>query len=89
MSTDSIKRNDNLIESKICDHNDKLEQGQNGRWKWAEIDSYNMAAFDQTEGAWPIDHPLPLPAWSPDIKDAIVIDKVLNFEFHPKMTYIN
>lgn len=78
LSTDSINKNDQLIESKICDHNAKHVLGQNEtRWKWAELDGYNMAAFDQIEGAWPIDHPLPLPAWSNDIKDAVVIDKVI------------
>lgn len=44
--------------------------------KWADADSYNLAAFDQTEGAWQIDHPLPLPAWSKTVKEPMIIEKV-------------
>lgn len=48
--------------------------------KWADADSYNLAAFDQTEGAWQIDHPLPLPAWSKTVKQPMIIDKVISIK---------
>lgn len=47
---------------------------------WMFEDSYNLIAFDQIEGAWPIGHPLPLPKWSPKIKDPFVIEKVWQYE---------
>lgn len=51
--------------------------------KWAFEDSYNLASFDQTEGIWPIDHPLPLPAWSPRQKESVIINKVsYSKQFH-------
>jgi hypothetical protein len=43
-------------------------------------DGYNLTAFDQREGDWPIDHPLPLPAWSPRTKETIVIKKLWQYE---------
>ncbi|XP_055692053.1 uncharacterized protein LOC129795053 isoform X1 [Lutzomyia longipalpis] len=37
-------------------------------------------AFDQQNGAWPIHHPLPLPAWSDTPKLRLVVDKVWQYE---------
>ncbi|XP_055595746.1 uncharacterized protein LOC129746210 [Uranotaenia lowii] len=39
-----------------------------------------MAKFDQTNGAWPIDSPLPLPKWSTKPAKPYVIDKVWQYE---------
>lgn len=44
--------------------------------KWATADSYNLHAFEQVDGAWPIGHPLPLPKWTNHSKERLVIDKV-------------
>lgn len=43
-------------------------------------DSYNLAKFDQTNGAWPIDSPLPLPKWSSKPAKPYIIDKVWQYE---------
>ena len=49
--------------------------------KWIiDDDSYNIAKFDQTEGAWPIHAPLPLPKWSNRSKDPYVFEKVWQYE---------
>lgn len=45
--------------------------------KWTiDADTYNLDAFDQCEGAWPIGHPLPLPSWSNEIKAPLIVEKV-------------
>lgn len=46
--------------------------------KWAAADSYNLHAFGQTDGPWPIGHPLPLPIWTRNSKRRLVIEKVIN-----------
>ncbi|XP_059608305.1 uncharacterized protein LOC132256127 isoform X2 [Phlebotomus argentipes] len=43
-------------------------------------------AFDQQNGAWPIDHPLPLPAWSSRERPRLVVDKVWQYEELAAMT---
>lgn len=43
-------------------------------------DSYNLAKFDQTNGAWPIDSPLPLPKWSTKLAEPYIVDKVWQYE---------
>lgn len=43
-------------------------------------DSYNLAKFDQTNGAWPIDSPLPLPKWSAKPAEPYIVDKVWQYE---------
>lgn len=43
-------------------------------------DSYNLAKFDQTNGAWPIDSPLPLPKWSGKLAKPYVVQKVWQYE---------
>lgn len=45
--------------------------------KWTiDEDTYNLDAFDQCDGAWPIAHPLPLPLWSNIIKKPLVVENV-------------
>lgn len=44
--------------------------------KWAAADSYDLDAFEQIEGPWPIGHPLPLPKWTNQSKKRLVIEKV-------------
>lgn len=53
--------------------------GAPGGWT-LDDDSYNMAKFDQTNGAWPIDSPLPLPKWSAKRAEPYVVDKVWQYE---------
>lgn len=49
--------------------------------KWTiDDDHYNVNAFGQCEGAWPIAHPLPLPLWSNAKKDPMVIENVNSFD---------
>ncbi|XP_058055420.1 uncharacterized protein LOC131206854 [Anopheles bellator] len=39
-----------------------------------------MATFDQTNGPWPIEQPLPLPKWSASTVPAYVVDKLWQYE---------
>ncbi|XP_052862512.1 uncharacterized protein LOC128269169 [Anopheles cruzii] len=39
-----------------------------------------MATFDQTNGPWPIEQPLPLPKWSASTVSAYVADKLWQYE---------
>jgi hypothetical protein len=48
--------------------------------KWVVEDGYNLASFDQTIGAWQLQHPLPLPQWMPRSKDALVVDTIWQYE---------
>lgn len=49
------------------------------RTKWTiDEDTYNLDAFDQCDGAWPIAHPLPLPLWSNANKQPFIVDSVRN-----------
>lgn len=48
--------------------------------KWVTADSYKLDSFDQIEGAWPIGQPLPLPKWSKNIKEPMVIEKIWQYE---------
>uniref|UniRef100_A0A182P3S3 Uncharacterized protein n=1 Tax=Anopheles epiroticus TaxID=199890 RepID=A0A182P3S3_9DIPT len=50
------------------------------RWIADDGDSYNLGAFDQTNGAWPIRQPLPLPKWSPRSVTPFVVDKLWQYE---------
>lgn len=36
---------------------------------WADEDSYNLTAFNQINGIWPLGHPLPLPDWAASCDD--------------------
>lgn len=53
--------------------------GVPGGWT-LDDDSYNLAKFDQTNGAWPIDSPLPLPKWSAKLAEPYVVEKVWQYE---------
>lgn len=57
------------------------EQSQEtiAKW-WAAEDSYNLNAFNQNNGVWPLEHPLPLPDWSSEIKETINFDNVWQYE---------
>ena len=44
--------------------------------KWIQQNAYNLTAFEQCEGAWRNEHPLPLPSWCSKIKKPLVIDQV-------------
>lgn len=55
------------------------QRGSTGGWT-LDDDSYNLAKFDQTNGAWPIDSPLPLPKWSNKLAEPYVVDKVWQYE---------
>lgn len=46
----------------------------------ATPDTYNLTAFDQCNGIWPLDHPLPLADWSPNIKETLQFDNVWQYE---------
>lgn len=48
-------------------------------------DGYNMSAFNQTNGNWPLGHPLPLPDWAPyddeeNQRGILHLDSVWQFE---------
>ncbi|XP_055373160.1 uncharacterized protein LOC129606706 [Condylostylus longicornis] len=47
---------------------------------WSAIDSYNITAFDQTNGIWPLEHPLPLPDWSSETRETLKFDNVWQYE---------
>lgn len=47
---------------------------------WSASDTYNLNAFDQTNGIWPLEHPLPLPDWSPEAKETLKFDNVWQYE---------
>lgn len=56
-----------------CSNIRKLLEEQHRKWWrnqlhgqqewWADEDSYNLTAFNQINGIWPLGHPLPLPDW--------------------------
>lgn len=48
--------------------------------KTIDADTYNLDAFDQCEGAWPIGHPLPLPMWSNVTKSPLIVEKMWQYE---------
>lgn len=47
----------------------------------ADDDSYNLTAFDQVEGNWPIGDPLPMPAWSvAEERPILIVDTLWRYE---------
>lgn len=48
--------------------------------RFAAEDSYNLKAFDQIDGNWPIGNPLPVPAWSSDDRPTLVVDTLWRYE---------
>jgi len=69
--------NNNDIVNKINDVTEKLQSLMK---RTIDEDTYNLDAFDQCEGAWPIGHPLPLPSWSNKIKTPLIVDKIWQYE---------
>lgn len=55
--------------------------------KIIDADTYNMLAFDQCDGAWPIGHPLPLPMWSNASMAPLIVDKVNIIYFNYDLIY--
>uniref|UniRef100_A0A182MY29 Uncharacterized protein n=1 Tax=Anopheles dirus TaxID=7168 RepID=A0A182MY29_9DIPT len=51
-----------------------------GHWIADDGDSYNLGTFDQTNGAWPIRQPLPLPKWSSRPAAPFVVEKLWQYE---------
>lgn len=47
---------------------------------WALADSYNLTAYNQINGVWPLGHPLPLPDWSGEAKGVLHFDNVWQYE---------
>lgn len=43
-------------------------------------DDAHLLEATQVEGAWPIDHPLPLPAWAPEAKQTLKFTTVWEYE---------
>lgn len=68
--------NDVTLKSQKCN---PLQHSDNKNW-WAAEDSYNLTAFDQTNGIWPLEHPLPLPDWAPGTKESLNFENVWQYE---------
>ncbi|KAH8320806.1 hypothetical protein KR067_010426, partial [Drosophila pandora] len=47
---------------------------------WVVGDGYDLEAFNQVNGVWPLGHPLPLPDWSSGGKSTLVFDNVWQYE---------
>lgn len=57
--------------------------------KWITEDGYNLAAFEQTVGAWQIQLPLPLPKWKAEPKKVLTVENVINLTlFQTKTLFI-
>lgn len=48
--------------------------------RFANEDSYNLEAFDQIDGSWPIKNPLPVPAWSSEERPTLIVDTLWRYE---------
>lgn len=59
-----------------------LSSGNVGSIRFAAEDSYNLEAFDQIDGHWPIGNPLPMPVWSMDANNrpTLVVDQLWRYE---------
>lgn len=52
---------------------------------WAMADGYDLSAYNQVNGVWPLGHPLPLPDWGSSgdetgAKDTLMFDNVWQYE---------
>lgn len=59
------------------------QQQQHPGANWAMADGYDLSAYNQINGVWPLGHPLPLPDWgSADepAKDTLVFENVWQYE---------
>lgn len=61
---------------KLNDATDQLQYSMKNKWI-IDDDTYNLEAFDQCKGAWPMAHPLPLPLWSNSTKEELVVESVI------------
>lgn len=48
--------------------------------RYAAEDSYNLKAFDQIDGNWPIGNPLPMPSWSMEDRPTLIVDTLCRYE---------
>ncbi|XP_030245006.1 uncharacterized protein LOC115564608 isoform X1 [Drosophila navojoa] len=59
------------------------QQQQHPGANWAMADGYDLSAYNQINGVWPLGHPLPLPDWgSADepAKETLVFENVWQYE---------
>jgi hypothetical protein len=66
-----------LILNENQNDNEGLSLCLNSR-KWITADGYNLKTFNQTEGRWSVEHPLPLPTWTKNSKQPFIIENVSN-----------
>ncbi|XP_068145927.1 uncharacterized protein [Drosophila tropicalis] len=58
-------------------HHQQLEHMQS---EWIVGDGYDLNAFNQMNGVWPLGHPLPLPDWSTQVKPTLTFENVWQYE---------
>lgn len=77
VSSDDVngKCSDDDFSRSLNDVTDQLKHLLSPKWI-VDDDTYNLDAFDQCEGAWPIAHPLPLPLWSNNPKKPFDVENV-------------
>lgn len=75
------KRSDDDFSRTLNDVTDQFERLLRPKWV-VDDDTYNLDAFDQCEGLWPLEKPLPLPMWSDDTKKPFVVENVSFTFFH-------
>ncbi|XP_043072357.1 uncharacterized protein LOC6560699 [Drosophila grimshawi] len=54
-----------------------------GSSNWAMADGYDLSAYNQINGVWPLGHPLPLPDWDSAVepaKDVLIFENVWQYE---------
>ncbi|XP_034120055.1 uncharacterized protein LOC117578581 [Drosophila guanche] len=51
-----------------------------GAQDWAVGDGYDLSAYNQINGVWPLGHPLPLPDWAEAGKGTLIFDNVWQYE---------
>lgn len=66
-----------LLQEQHCKHHSGLQAQQ--EW-WTDKDGYNLSAFNQINGVWPLGHPLPLPDWQQESKAILHFDSVWHYE---------
>lgn len=69
------KRSNDDFSRTLNDVTDQFERLLTPKWV-VDDDTYNLDAFDQCEGLWPPEKPLPLPMWSNDRKKPFVVENV-------------
>lgn len=47
---------------------------------WAMADGYDLSAYNQVNGVWPLGHPLPLPDWGSSVEDETPVKETLIFD---------